>query len=149
MSFSIELIYNQSESNKIGKTLSTLSTISGTIRGGSSILNPDILAEVPISTLKGCNYMYIPEFGRYYFMTGIEAETNGLSRISGRVDVLETYKTQILAQTAIIERQQNKWNLYIEDGIFREYANPNIIFKAFPSGFTSQQFVLAVAGGTD
>lgn len=149
MSFSITLMTNQSEPNKIGKTLSTISTISGNLRSKSSIIRPEILVEAQISELTGCNYMQIPEFGRHYFITEIRAETNNLVSISGRVDVLETYKEQILAQTAIIERQQNNWNLYIEDGIFKEYSNPNIIFKKFPSGFDSQQFILAVAGGTD
>lgn len=48
--------------------------------------------------------------------------------------------------TAIIKRQQEQWNLYLNDGSLKCYQDPIILTKAFPSGFTTQEFVLAVAG---
>lgn len=38
------------------------------------------------------NYVYIPDFGRYYFITDIEIKNNGLFRISLKEDVLMSYK---------------------------------------------------------
>ena len=38
------------------------------------------------------NYVYIPDFGRYYFVTDIEIKNNGLFRISLKEDVLMSYK---------------------------------------------------------
>ena len=48
---------------------------------------------------------------------------------------------------AIIKRNANSWNLYIEDGLFKTYANPHIFTKEFPSGFKDPSYVLFVAGG--
>lgn len=139
-----------SEPNRINKTITTNNTYTGTLREESSVLDPIILFNADPQILAGYNYMTIPEFAnRSYFITDISAIRNGLTQITGHVDVLYTYRAQILTQKVVTMRQENNWNLYIEDGIFHEYANPLIVTKKFPSGFDSQSFVLSVAGGTD
>ncbi len=79
-------------------------------------------------------------------MTDIKSVNNNLWEITARVDVLSTYAIQIRAQTAVIKRQENSWNLYLDDPQFKVYQNPNIVVKNFPNGFSTQNFVLAVAG---
>lgn len=147
MSFSIEFMKNNSDNNKIRKSLSSIATISGNLKNDTSIISPTILIEGSISSLKNCNYMHISEFDRYYYITDIRSIRNNLIEISAKVDVLQTYASQILANNAIIKRQENKWNLYIDDGSFKVYSNPNIITREFPNGFSGNEFVLAVAGG--
>ena len=60
--------------------------------------------------------------------------------------MLSTYADGVKEQEAVIHRQENNWNLYLDDGLFKTYQNPRIGVTAFPSGFTVQNFVLAVAG---
>lgn len=147
MSFDITLYTNNSEPEKIGKDLTELETYSGVLREGTSILNPVFLIEGDITDFIECNYLYVETFGRYYFITNIESVRNNLFQISARVDVLETYKDQIKANEALIFRQENAWNLYLNDGSFKTFQNPMVLTKAFPSGFTSMSYILAVAGG--
>ena len=143
----IQIQQTTSEKNKIGKSISTLYTASGALREGTSIINPVIrLSGVNVPTLKNANYMYIPDFNRYYFITDIKSIRNGLIEISGHVDVLQTYAGQIRNNTAIIKRNANSWNLYIEDGLFKTYANPHIFTKEFPSGFKDPSYDLFVVG---
>ena len=144
----IQIMQTTSEKNRIGKSISNLYTASGALREGTSIINPVIMISgASVSSLKNANYMYIPDFNRYYFITDIKSIRNGLIEISGHVDVLQTYAGQIRNNTAIIKRNSNSWNLYIEDGLFKTYANPHIFTKLFPSGFKNPSFVLSVAGG--
>ena len=146
MSITIKLQYNASEQNKLTKSVSDVATLTGTLKEQTSIIDPVILIEY-VGTLPPCNYMTIECFNRSYFITGIESVRTGLWRISAHVDVLSSYADQIRQNTAVIRRQENKWNLYLDDGSFRCYQNPNIVMKAFPSGFSTHEFVLAVAGG--
>ena len=120
-------------------------TITGTLREETSILNPVIRFQgtIPVHA----NYMYIPEFDRYYFINDIKSIRNNLYEISAHVDVLMTYQDQIRNCTGIVARQQNNWNLYIDDGVFKTYQNRIILVKEFPTGFVRNDFVLAVAGG--
>ena len=146
MSFNIILMRNNSEVNKLTKITQDLLSVSGTLKEQTSIIDPVIKIQADLSALKYCNYMYIAEFGRYYFVNDIKSVTGSIIEVSGHVDVLSTYAQQIRSNTAITRRQENNWNLYLNDGTFRVYQDPKVITKAFPSGFTTQELVLAVAG---
>lgn len=144
--FDISFYVNSSEKNKVDKTLTLITTISGVLKESTSIIDPVIVIEGDLSAFTGCNYMVVESFGRSYFVNNIRSISNGLIEISAHVDVLSTYKNAIRRNQAIIRKQQNTWNLYLNDGSLRVYQDPEIIVKAFPSGFTTQEFVLAVAG---
>ena len=137
---------NESDDRAFNKSISTIANMTGYLRDDSSVIDPVILVEGGISTLAGANYMTISEFGRSYFITNIESVRNNLVRVTGHVDVLTTYKDAILANTGIIRRQENLWTLYLDDGSFKVYNNPIVLTRAFPSGFSTMSFILAVAG---
>ena len=71
---------------------------------------------------------------------------NGLVEISGVVDVLTSFASGIRANRGIVAKQENDWNLYVNDGTFRVYQNPMVLTKEFPSGFSTSEFVMAIAG---
>ena len=144
MSITIQLMTNNSDDNVLSKNLTTLSSLNGTLKEQTSILAPVIKidGDIPLS----CNYMYIPDFNRYYFIDNISSVTSKIFEISGHVDVLKTYENEIRGCTGIIARQENTWNLYIDDGAFKTYQNEIIKLSTFPNGFDTQEFVLAVAG---
>ena len=146
MSFSITLQVNNSERNSVTKKVSDIMTVSGELKTETSIIDPVIMIECDLSAVTGCNYMTIPTFGRSYFVNNISSIRTGLVEFSCHVDVLSSFAEQIKKNTAIVRRQENNWNLYLNDGSFKVYQNPIVLTKAFPSGFTTQEFVLAVAG---
>ena len=139
---------NESEPERVDKTLVQLSEIEGSLRSPTSIITPvfTVQGQLDMPNLATLNYIYVPDFKRYYFVTDVRGIRTGLWEISARVDVLTSFKDQIRAQKAIIRRQENAWNLYLNDGSFRVYQNPTIVTKPFPSGFGPLEFVLAVAG---
>ena len=142
----IILYSNISELNAVNKSLTELTTIHGTLREQSSFIDPVITIEGIDQYLSSANYAYIPEFGRYYFITGIESVRNGLWRLSFHVDVLYTYREQIKSNHAIIERNELEYDLKLNDGLFQTQQNPRIAQFPFPSGFNTWNFVLAIAG---
>lgn len=146
MSFSIYLMRNNSDRNVVNKSANNIMTVTGTLKDNTSIINPTIRIQCDLNDVKGCNYMYIPSFGRYYYVNDITSLTNNIVEFSGHVDVLNTYASQIRGTTAIVKRQENKWNLYLNDGTFKVYQDPFVVTKVFPQGFSTQEFVLAVAG---
>ena len=73
---------------------------------------------------------------------------NGLWQISGHVDVLSTYKDAILQNRAIIQRSESNYNLKLNDGLFKTQQNPRITTIPFGTGFTTSNYVLALAGHT-
>lgn len=146
MAFDIILQRNQSEKNALSKVVNDLATVTGVLKEETSIINPTITIECDLSSFSLCNYMTIPEFDRSYFVTNIRSIKNNLVEFSGHVDVLASFAPYIRANRAIIEKQENAWNLYLDDGTFRVYQNPMVLTKMFPNGFNTLEFVLAVAG---
>lgn len=146
MSFSIDLQTNTSPKNQLTKSVTPIATVQGTLKSGTSIINPVIVMQgvIPITF----NYMTISSFGRSYFVTDIKSLRNDIFEISGHCDVLSSFATQIRSNTGIVYRQENQWNLYLNDGVFKVYQNELITTHNFPTGFAATpEFVLAVAGG--
>lgn len=146
MAFQVLLQTNNSEKNKLDKDLITISAITGILKNETSIVDPVILIEVDLTNLITCNYMTIPAFGRSYFVTNIRSIRRNLVEVSAHVDVLSSFASQIRNNVAIVRRQENRWNLYLNDGVFKVYQNPMVLTREFPTGFSTFEFVLAVAG---
>ena len=144
--FDITLQTNQSEQNRVSKTLVDLATVSGVLKEETSIIDPIIKIEGDLSNFVNCNYLTIPAFGRSYFVNNIRSIRQGLVEFACHVDVLSSFADAIKTNKAIVKRQENNWNLYLNDGTFKVYQNPTVLTKAFPSGFNTQEFILAVAG---
>lgn len=145
MSFSIQLQTTTSPSNKIGKSITTLATWDGRLRDDCSLTDPIILVQSS-DLVSNINYCTVSTFGRSYFVREIVNLRNNLCELHCHVDVLESYKSQILANSGIIRRQENNWSLLLNDGSLKTYQNPIITTQPFPSGFNTQEFVLVVAG---
>ena len=94
------------------------------IKDDTSIISPSIvLSYKKISTLRKCNYLYIPSMGRYYYVNDIVLKQGGIYELKCHVDVLMTYKGDIRNITTLILRQENLNNPYIEDGQLLVRAN--------------------------
>ena len=133
MSISVKLCHNSSPVEKIGKTLDAGSSYDCVLKADTSVLTPTIILCDTGVNLKGYNYMYIADFGRYYFIDDIVTKNNDVWEVSGHVDVLETYKSQILANTAVIKRQEKQYNLYLDDPEFHTYNYEQIQTLKFPA----------------
>lgn len=142
----VELMVNTSDTRAVTKNVTVTATFTGTLKDASSIVDPVILFEVSASLIAECNYLYIPDFGRYYYITDMVSVRSHVVEVYAHVDVLMSWAAGIRANQAIVRRQENAWNLYLNDGSFRVYQNGAVLTRPFPSGFTTQEFVLAVAG---
>lgn len=146
MAFDIKLYTNLSEANRVTKDITLLSTINGSLRDGSTLTDPDILIEGDLTIFKNCNYIEIPQWNRFYFVSPPEMVRTGLIQIHCHVDALSSFAAGIKANKAIIERQTEYYNLYLNDGSLHVYQYPQVVTKEFPNGFTAKEFVLFVAG---
>lgn len=146
MAFDIILQRNNSERERLNKNITNIITVSGVLKTDTSIIDPVIMIECNLGDVVNCNYMTITAFKRKYFVNNIRSIRSGLVEFSCHCDVLSSFATQIIENTAIIKRQEKNWNLYLNDGSFKVYQNPIVLTKSFPSGFSAQEFVLAIAG---
>lgn len=146
MSFGVNFYRNESENNKLDKSIVNVTTAIGDLRDNTSIIDPIIEVGASLETLAGANYVVIPTFNRSYFITDMVSTNNGLVVVYCHVDVLRSFRDEIRANRGIVFRQENNWNLYLNDGVLEMYQNPIVTTHEFPTAFNGQSYILALAG---
>ena len=66
--------------------------------------------QMNVENLFEYNYLYIPDLHRYYFIENISASTNNVYSISCSVDVLMSFRDEILSLDAYIDRNEFDYN---------------------------------------
>ena len=142
----IILYYNNSEKIKLDKELTQIGTIEGRLFQDTSITKPSIMFDLDTAVFSA-NYLYISQFNRYYFITDVINVSANKWQIQARVDVLTSFKSAIRENTAIIERQENEYNSYLDDKYYRAYQNEEVQYKKFSGSLPSDKYILVVNGG--
>lgn len=146
--FDIQFGVTTEEKGKVNKNVNFDFTATGTLKDATSIVEPVLLVKVDIVGLSYHNYMYIENFGRYYYITDMVSVRNGLVEIHAKCDPLMSFKQYLYNVTAIIDKQTFAYNLYLPDGTLKKYAYPIVREYMYSNGFdtTNGDYVLTVAG---
>ena len=152
----ISFMIMTSETNVMGKSWKNgtgeILSLEGKLIYNQSISNPKLIIA---GDIRNFNYCYIGEFGRFYYITDIEVNENNIQTISLSVDVLQSFKTQIENNNALIERQRTKTNKYFNDSMMWTQNNKHIVPLHFLGGTYSPSlfdrskncYVITLAGG--
>ena len=144
----IKLYNNKSRANKVNKIIEDEATFNGSFIENTSIEAPTFTLTVSDATIfTNFNYAYIVEFEKYYFIIDKIIEENNIIRLKLAVDVLMTYKTQLMGCQAIISRASDLWNLYLQDSSRQTQQNQNTYVLEWPNSFDSYTFILTTLGG--
>lgn len=98
---------NTAESIRLDKTdyLTKVTTMTGTLRNSTSITNISLTIEY--NRVIDFNYLYIDELKRYYYVDDIISVRNNVWELICSVDVLMSYKDDILKLSGFIDRNEN------------------------------------------
>lgn len=143
----ITLYKNNSEKNKIRKNLSNEHTLSGTLRNESNVVNPAIIINIDNPTVY--NYVYIPMFGRYYFITDYVSMRTGIWQINLKSDVLMSFKDSILNSRALIQNTQSVGKSdYLNGSNWVTNCKTKTDIISFSNGLLNNgEYILITAGG--
>lgn len=148
----IDLFTCIAERNRVNKSdfISNRFTLQGTLKNQTSVTNITVEIEKSNPVIYGYNYMYIDEFQRWYFIDDIINISANRWIIKASVDVLMSFKNDILSTSAVIDKAENEFtaNLYLDDGSFVMDSRKYNQVKEFPSGLnTDGSYILICAGG--
>lgn len=93
------------DDNVINKTLTDELLISNVKLKSPVNINNPVLTLTANHDLKNYNYVYIPEFEKYYFIENVTLQSNNINVITLRVDVLKTYEEDILNSYLYVEKE--------------------------------------------
>lgn len=141
-----------SENERVDKTdfITNRFVMNGSLRDESSVIDPVILIEKNNPTFYNYNYMYIPDFKRWYYINDIVSIRNGLWEIHAHVDVLYTWGADIKRMNGVADKLEDitNANVYFDDGSFIMDSRNDIEVKEFPNGLNENgSYILICAGG--
>lgn len=137
---------NLSDNRVVDKDLRTMkNNIPIILKDDTDILKPTFILQYDEDILNS-NYIYITELKRYYYIENITLSQKRIY-VTASVDVLNTYKNDILNLKAVLKRQENKYNTYLNDENYKALEYSFIHTLNFPSGFNTQSYILAICGG--
>ena len=129
---------NFSDNRVLNKELYKIKEMENVVRKiDKSIFNPTLEVKKD-SVLNNCNYVYIEDFDRYYFIVDIIDIGGNTYRIETKQDVLTSFKNSILNLTALVERQEFKRNYNIVDNELISQANNNFYCQQVGSPVNSE-----------
>lgn len=102
----LKLYTTNSDDNVVNKTLTNISELDITLKNDVDIINP-VLIVSDVSKNIVPNYAYIEQLKRYYFINDYTPMNANHVKIELAVDVLMTYKDDILNSTSNITKSKN------------------------------------------
>lgn len=143
----IILYKNKSSHNTINKELEEVKTINAVFKRDFNFLSSVLTIHTndPIDS----NYLYIPIFKRYYFITNQEIIAKNIFNIYIEVDVLESFKTDIFNCEALINKTSTNYNKYYDDGSYQSEVKKEVeIYKSdVIIDFSKPTTILVTLGG--
>ena len=115
----ITLYKTKSANNVINKKLVSEKNLGNNciLADNTSVTSPTVIIGgiTSLDSISDYNYAYIPQCHRYYYINDIIALSGGRVKLILTVDVLMSYKTDILSSTQLVTRQKNKGKMYLAD----------------------------------
>lgn len=129
--------------NELNKSLGTPIVKSCSLKDGVSVEDPVIYLGHD-ATIFVCNYAYIPDFGRYYFVTGKEVDGK-TDYITLHVDVLMSFKNDIKASKGTATRS-NFYNKNIPDTLALELPEDRVQYRKLSNALTGETYIAIIGG---
>ena len=147
MSVTIDFYQATGDPRRVSKDLTLLASKSCELKGDCSIKNPSLIITGDAADFALCNYVYIADFQRYYYADAPTVLPGGMLQVNLTCDVLASAWPWLSELEAVVSLNSHEFNLYLNDGTFRTYADDTIDTIAFPQGFTSKSYIMVLAGG--
>ena len=143
----VKLYINESNNNVLNKKITLISEDNILLKDNVDVYKPIIKIKKPL--LNNCNYVYIEDFKRYYYITNKKSINTDVMELSLKCDVLMSFKNDILNSKGLIIKSENLINNYINSDIYVNDVREKTRVINFENGFNDiPEFILITAGAT-
>lgn len=142
----IEFYKSASNIIKVDKVFTNKITKSATLKGQVNILNPVLVLNYDSSIINH-NYVYIPEWGRYYRIVSKDVNIAQEMTITLHNDVRVNQATLIRNSTARVTRSASNYDVMIPDKMIINKVNNKITQRKIGNGFTRANKYYVLIGG--
>lgn len=147
MAHTIQLFQYSGDPRIVSKTLGTpVSEHTFLLKEGCSIDRPVIQFSAPAAIMATLNYCYIPDFGRYYWITDRNSMVNGVMELTLESDPWTSFDTQLRAVSATVDRSASNWQGFLYDNGYQILAYKTAAIRNFPNAIDNDTMILTTVG---
>lgn len=133
------------EPNNVFKTLYNRQEIEIQVKNALEVHDPTIVLSGSLPNT--FNYMYIPDFKRFYYTGEVVKGNNDIYTLQLHCDYGKTWAENIQTSYGIVTRNQQLYNRYLPDESYKTEVRTTTQVKNFPYGFNdSSEFILMTCG---
>lgn len=140
----INLYNNESPANKISKSITLITALSGELRGETNVVNP--IVRVNATAFPAFNYARIPAFDRYYYLRDVRQIRTDIWELSLESDPLMSFDLSDVA--GVLVEGQSGGSDYLEHRHFVRNVKTKTNILNFSNGLLENgEYILITAGG--
>ena len=147
--YTLILYKNTADNRKLDKSsgLTNGTSFLVSMKETEDLIKPVFMIETNTDLTK-FDYAKIEELNRYYYVNTERLVNSFQYRLHLDEDVLMTFKSEILNLVCIVDKQENNFNSYIDDGSYISQVDDFMNRYTFAKGFSAQPYnILICAGG--
>lgn len=145
----INIYRNASDNKKVRKSLSLIrESVDCQITEPCSIEAPELILSLS-NNFANMNYLYIPDWDRYYYINDKSIIEGGFLRLRCKIDVLMSFFSSCMGSNIIASRSTSDPDFRIEDPEILNLPDPEILFKKtnlLITNSSSNNYVLTLSG---
>ena len=144
-------LYNVGDApNKVHKAVGVVKAeLQVDILPDCSLTRPKLKISASNMLISSCNYFYLNDFNRYYYIEDAVLLQHGVYEITGRVDPLKSFESGIGGLTSLVLRNEFEYNGDIVDDEITPRIKRQITKKVIGNVGKVVNIVITVAGGDD
>lgn len=140
----INLYNNESPANKINKSITLITALSGELRGETNVVNP--IVRVYAAAFPAFNYARIPAFDRYYYLRDVRQVRTDIWELSLESDPLMSFDLSDVA--GVLVEGSAGGSDYLEHRHFVRNVKTKTSILNFSNGLLENgEYILITAGG--
>ena len=140
----INLYNNESPANKINKSITLITALSGELRGETNVVNP--IVRVYATAFPAFNYAKIPMFDRYYYLRDVRQVRTDIWELSLESDPLMSFDLSDVA--GVLVEGKSGGSDYLEHRHFVRNVKTKTNILNFSNGLLENgEYILITAGG--
>lgn len=144
MQVTLQFYKNHSDSNVLNKSLENGVVLSATLKSDTSVEEPTFLLSKAFNY--DYNYLYCPEFNKYYYVDKPTLTQGSMKNIKCREDALMSLADAILGLKCTVARNENFKNGYLIDNQYKAVAYEQVVTKPFPHAMIDNSVILMTMG---
>lgn len=145
----ITLYNNKSNNDVVHKALTEIVTLTGVLKDDTEVETPYIVINKPANFIN-CNYAYIPDFGRYYYISKRKTLSGQRVALTLKSDALTSFFESYKTSQVIAKRSTSHYNLFIQDDAVTHLPQPIYIYRklnfAFSPSASGNKYLLRIGG---